>query len=528
MELLISMIILISAATISNLVQYHWFSKISSSYLSMLLGAVIALTPVLNHLIGQFDPDLFMGIIVAPLLFFEGQATRMNQVFRNWKMIVSLTVSMVLIGALLATAALRWLVLSNLALAVILGALSTPTDATASESVSNGLIMPRRESRFLKMESLFNDASGIILLNMGILWYRRGGVQVRQTVVSFLYSALGGIVVGTLLALVVVWLTQLLIRHPLNFTNRNYNNTPTKIIYLLTPFLVYYLAEEARVSGIIAVVCAGLVHNAGAERSRLTNPEVLYDTNAIVNVVVDLLNGIVFVILGMAMVRFVRVRFGQITWDWLLIGLVLYLANLLVRYCYVRIVHRTDNYHAWVFSLGGVHGAVTFALAYTVASTAIRRQDVSLIIMSISCMIILSLLVPTLVFPLILQRESGGTKKDQLFEKIRAKMVEAGINRIQSVYLPDHLRRLVLFDLNAQRNDTTMRQFAKQWLIDVRQPDLTDSERMIFYQAYRLAFQAELDYLSEIEQARQALRPAITHLYREVLMAELLIFNSDD
>lgn len=467
-----------------------------------------------------------MGLIVAPLLFFEGQSIRMNRVVRNWKMIVGLTVAMVLICAIAATASVTWLV-DSLPLAVILGALSTPTDATATESVTNGLIVPKQEKQFLKMESLFNDASGIILLNMGVFWYVRGSVDVGQTVWAFLYSAVGGIVIGLAIAVVTVWFSQLLIRHPVNFSNQDYRNTPVKILYLLTPFLVYYLAEGVHVSGIIAVVVAGLVHNAGAERSRLTNPQVLYDINSAANIIEDTLNGMVFVILGVAAVRFAEARLQNPSWKWLWIGLLLYLANLLVRYLYVRLVHHRDNHHAWVFALGGIHGAVTFALAYTVANTSVANQDVQLVVMSIIVLILASLIIPTIIFQFILQKEPNGLQRDQLIQHIRRKTVQKGIDRVRSVYLPTHLRRLILFDLNAQMNDTNMREFTKQWLIDVRQPDLNDEERIIFYQAYRLAFQAELDYLSEIEQQREEFRLAILHLYREILMAQMLVFNDN-
>lgn len=526
MSLVISFTVLALAATLANLIQYQFFSKVSSSYFSMLLGCLIALFPIFNHLVGAFNPHLFMGLIVAPLLFFEGQSTRMNRVVRNWETIVGFTVVMVLLCAIAATASITWLV-GSLPLAVILGALSTPTDATATESVTNGLLVPEKEEQLLKMESLFNDASGIILLNMGLFWYVRGHVSVGQTIGEFLYSAIGGIVVGLVIAAVTVWFNQLLIRQPVNFSNRDYNNTPVKIIYLLTPFLVYYLAEEVGVSGIIAVVCAGLVHNAGAERSRLTNPQVMYDTQAIVSVINDTLNGMVFVIFGVALVRCAEARLHNPSWEWLWVGLALYGANLVVRYCYIRLVHHKDNYHGWVFALGGIHGAVTFALAYTVANTAVAPADVQLVIMSIIVLIIASLLIPTIVFQLMLAKQPHGWQRDQLIQHIRQQTVQKGIDRVQSVYLPAHLRRLVLFDLNAQMNDTSMREFTRQWLIDVRQPDLTDEERIIFYQAYRLAFRAELDYLSEIEQQREEFRPAIVHLYREILMAQMLVFDNN-
>jgi NhaP-type Na+/H+ or K+/H+ antiporter len=361
---------------------------------------------------------------------------------------------------------------------------------------------------------------------MGLFWYSHGTVHPQRTLGAFLYSAGGGIIVGLLLAMFLVWFNQLLIRQPINYSNRDYRNTPAKIFYLLTPVFIYYLAEKIGVSGIIAVVCAGLVHSAGAERSRLTNPEVLYDTSSVVALLTDALNGTVFVILGMAMARFGIGHWHQPTLNWLWLGLLLYLANLFVRYLYGRIAHHLNNFHAWVFALGGVHGAVNFALAYTVASSTVVRQDANLVIMSISATILVSLLVPTFLFRFILPRETGGRQKDALVEKIRQKMVQKAIAKIEKIYLPEHLRRLVLFDLQAQKNDTTMREFTKQWLIDVRQPDLTPEERTIFFQAYRLAFQTELDFLSEIEQQDQQVEAAIVRLSREVLMAEILIFDN--
>ena len=49
----------------------------------MLIGVLLVFIPPLNHLIGQFDPELFMGLFVAPLFFFEGHSIRMNKVARN-------------------------------------------------------------------------------------------------------------------------------------------------------------------------------------------------------------------------------------------------------------------------------------------------------------------------------------------------------------------------------------------------------------------------------------------------------------
>lgn len=69
-----------------------------------------------------------------------------------------------------------------------MGALSTPTDATATESVLEGLIVPERQENILKMESLFNDASGIILVTAMALWVKNGQFNYQQTFLTFAFS----------------------------------------------------------------------------------------------------------------------------------------------------------------------------------------------------------------------------------------------------------------------------------------------------------------------------------------------------
>lgn len=220
----------------------------------------------------------------------------------------------------------------SLPLAFVLAAISTPTDATASEAVSHDLIIPDQESSFLKLESLFNDASGIILLNMAILWYINGYINYGQTITNFIYSAVGGAVFGFVGGAVVILIRQALIRSHINLVNTaNSTGTPSKVIFLVTPFVIYFLAEHIHVSGIIAVVCTGLLHNAEMERSNLLNHRIIYDTQALIGMIKEVFNGIVFVVMGIMMVRITR---GNVAVshpkEWLLLGLIMYVANVAV------------------------------------------------------------------------------------------------------------------------------------------------------------------------------------------------------
>ncbi|APU70503.1 hypothetical protein BI355_0145 [Companilactobacillus crustorum] len=176
MGMMVSSFILILAAVISIFLS-QVFTKISVSYISMIIGAIIFLIPSIGRNIQSFNSDIFIGIIVAPLLFFEGQATRLNSVGKEIKHIIQMTVVLVVLCLIFSGFGIWAVSPVILPLAFILAAISTPTDATAMESVTNGLKMPKSEGVYLKMESLFNDASGIILLNMAILWYVNGYIN---------------------------------------------------------------------------------------------------------------------------------------------------------------------------------------------------------------------------------------------------------------------------------------------------------------------------------------------------------------
>lgn len=160
----------------------------------------------LNHLVAPFRSEIFM-YIVAPLIYFEGQTTRINQVRQSMGQIVNTAVLLVLVMTIISGAALGWLGIP-LAVAGLLAALSTSTDATATDAVTEGLIMPQRITSLLKMGSLFNDASSIILVSATALWVEQGNLNYQRTLVSFLLSAFGGILVGILAALLVISFRQ--------------------------------------------------------------------------------------------------------------------------------------------------------------------------------------------------------------------------------------------------------------------------------------------------------------------------------
>ncbi|MFC6181609.1 cation:proton antiporter [Lactiplantibacillus daowaiensis] len=529
MGLLISTGVLVVAAMVSIVINRRWLPRLSVNYVSLLIGAVIAVVPFLNRLVEQFNSEVFIGLIVAPLLYFEGQNTRLNLVGRHVRDIISLTVGMVVLCAVVAGLGVHLGASIGLPLAFILAAISTPTDATATESVTMGRILPRRVATSLKLESLFNDASGIILLNMAVLWYVNGYINYSQTLVDFIYSAGGGIVFGGLVSAIIVYIRQHMLRSKLNFINNTYNNgTPLKIIYLMTPFLLYFGAEAIGVSGIIAVVFAGLVHNAEGERSALANPQLASDIYQLVGLLSDILNSAVFIVLGIVLLRTTLDRTVSTngSWLWLIVGVILYVANLVARYLYVRLVHRINNRLAWIFALGGIHGAVTFALAFTVAETQVKTADFNLVLLSESCLIILSMLVPTIIFRWLLPSVHVDQNIGKQMARIRQQMIDAGIETLWQMPTSEEFKAAVTFDLRSQNGHTSVSQFISEWQRMVRHPEYTADQMRDLMTIYRGVFQTERDYLTaQYETTHQISEDVFNQLYREIAMAEMVVLE---
>lgn len=530
MRVMIFIGFIVFAVAIATIIQQRFLRKISVNYIALAVGMAIALVPKTDILIENFNSEIFLGLIVAPLLFFEGQKTRLYSVLRSWHAIVGLTVVMIVLATIVAGLGVYSLGLS-LPLSFILAAVSTPTDATATESVIHGLKLPKKISFYLKDESLFNDASGIILLNMAVDWYIHKELHVGEAIVNFLYSAGGGILLGAVIAAFLVFLRQLSFRSKYHLTASV--RMPIEVLFFLTPFIIYFLAEKINVSGIIAVVAAGLLHNVESERGRLTNAAIVYSSNQFSQLIIDLLNGIVFLLLGIVIIRSMREDvFNQQTIEAILIGIILYIANLIVRFLYCRfspsIKGKISSKDAMIFSLGGIHGAVTFALAYTLSKMSVNIADFHLILVSEIVLILLSMIVPTIAFRFMLEKDKPDLDQRREVDRVRKAMVQYALEQMKQIYLPKKIRKQLEFDLRTQMNQTSIKDFVKEVKYTVKQKELSEDQKEFRAEVYRYAFRQERNYLGKIAQQEQEYRRGFLSLYREILIAEVIFLGDEE
>jgi NhaP-type Na+/H+ and K+/H+ antiporters len=117
-----------------------------------------------------------------------------------------------IVSAILITLILPGIFNITLPIALIIVAISTPTDATALESVITGRAFPNSIREQLTLESLFNDATGLILLQAGVIWWQTGHLNFWQNTGSLIYSAGGGAIAGFIIALIFTSIRQWLLR----------------------------------------------------------------------------------------------------------------------------------------------------------------------------------------------------------------------------------------------------------------------------------------------------------------------------
>lgn len=525
MEMYISTIIILIAVALSNFLA-KFVSSISKTYISLVVGIIFAAIPLINGYILKFDFEFFMTFIIAPLLFLEGQKTRSILVRRKLKSIFGTAVFLALISAIIGLFSISKLFDLTLPFALILIAISTPTDATAMDSVSEGRKMPKRTEIVLKMESLFNDASGIILLQAGVIWFKTGHLSYAKNFGIFILTAIGGALIGMIVAFIIMICRQMIIRTRFNVTYSH------MIVYFATPVVIYFAAEELKLSGIIAVVSAGLIFNGEMSRSRFSSPRYLSFFNQIVDFISDTMNGFVFVILGLSLMRIIIEQKAELTntLEWLWMGIVIYLVSLVVRYFYAKFVTRYTQMESISFALGGVHGAVTLALVFSLAGQGISTHLFNLILLTETVVIILSMLLPTIIFKFILDPVQN--EEDLRLNKklIREKMVAVGIDYVSGLQISPAVKESVTFDLLDQSRNTTLKQFLFQWLgVNNKRYIFTGYQAVEERQILMNAFEEERKYLydlvdgAELEKAKY-----IYDVYSEVLISESLVLDSQD
>ncbi len=240
----------------------------------------------------QLDPEFFFLCFLPPLLFSDGWLMPLRDFAAARRPILMLATGLVIFTTLSVGLVAHWLVPDlPLAMAFALGAVVSPTDAVAVGAITHRLKVPARLTAILNGESLMNDATGLVAFKFALAAMIAGTFSLRSAASEFLVLALG----GTLAGLSVSWLVG-----KARDLLRNFRGTDVFVevtLSLLTPYAAYLLAVTFELSGILAVVAAGL--HSGWRDPIHTDGETRQTAWAVWSVVLFWLNGLAFVLLGL-------------------------------------------------------------------------------------------------------------------------------------------------------------------------------------------------------------------------------------
>ncbi len=242
----------------------------------------------------HLNTELFLALVIGPLLFRESEEADITAVLKHWRIIVYLIFPVIFISTLSLGFLAHFLWLSlPLAACVAVGAALGPTDLVAFASLSERFSFPKRVSNILKGEGLLNDASGLVAFRVALAAWTTGAFSLSQAGTSLALSIIGGFAVGFVTAMINRFL------HTFLLSVRATDIASELLLELSLPLMTFFIAEEIHVSGIIAVVVAGILKASRFKKITLLEAQVDTVTDTVWHTVTFMLNGSVFVILGM-------------------------------------------------------------------------------------------------------------------------------------------------------------------------------------------------------------------------------------
>ena len=354
----------------------------------------------------HLDTELFLALVIGPLLFREAEEADITSILKHWRIIAFLIFPVIFISTLSLgwLAHLLWLGIP-LAACMAVGAALGPTDLVAFASLSERFTFPKRISNILKGEGLLNDASGLVAFRVALAAWTTGVFSLGQASWDLVISILGGFAVGIVTAAVNRGLQKLLL------SVRATDIASELILELSLPLLTFFIAEEIHVSGIIAVVVAGILKASRFKKITLLEAKVDTVTHTVWNTVNFVLNGSVFVLLGMELEMIsepiLRTPFYN---NLLLIVTVLLLTGLLflIRFLMVygfywyrgfRLKKSIDKYlkDALLLTFSGVKGTVSIATILLIPTNLEAEYPVLLFL--VAGVTLCSFLIGLLVLP---------------------------------------------------------------------------------------------------------------------------------
>ncbi len=433
-------------------------SAIPYPVLLVLGGLSLSFVPILPVI--RLDPNLVLFFFLPPLLYPAALFTSWRDFRRNLRAILFLAIGLVL----MTTTVVAWVAHTFVAgmpwaAAFALGAIVSPPDAVAAEAILKRLGVPSRIQTVLGGESLVNDATALVAYQFAVVAMVTGQFSLGEASLRFFLVGLGGVGLGLLVGLIMRWIQGRLDDPPVQIT-----------ISLLTPFAAYLLAERLEVSGVLAVVAAGMYlgwhSTALSARTRL-------QAQAFWEIAAFFLNGFIFIMIGLQLPGILRNLNHEPLSRLVSYGILISATVVLVRIFWVFPATYLPRWlspkmrardpvppwqHSVIIAWAGMRGVVSLAAAFALPILLVNRQPFpgrSYILFLTFCVILTTLVFQGLTLPILIRKlgieDDGVNEKEERDARLQAN--EAAVDFVEQKALEEHLPEDVMARVRAEYCD---------------------------------------------------------------------------
>ncbi|HSF83610.1 MAG TPA: Na+/H+ antiporter [Anaerolineales bacterium] len=324
----------------------------------VLIGLVLALRSPIEV---NISPNLILALLVPPLIFEAAFHLNFNDLRNNLAPILALAVPGVILTTFIVGGIVAWGTGLVLPVALVFGALVSATDPVSVVSLFRAMGVPKRLQVLLEGESLFNDGTAIVLFDLVVTVAITGAANFNLlfSLIDFIRVAGGGLVVGILLGTVV---SQLISR----IDDYLIETTLTSVL----AYGAYLIAEVLGVSGVLAVVAAGLVNgNIGPRGMSPTTRIVVFN---FWEYAAFLANSFIFLLIGLQIELTILFE----NWELILWAiLAILVARAIGVYGLSWIEREIPTKWKHILYWGGLRGAISLALALSLPDKLPQVSD---------------------------------------------------------------------------------------------------------------------------------------------------------
>jgi len=434
-------------------------------------------------------PDLVLVAILPPLLYSAAFYTSLRDLKQNVRQISLLAIGLVA-ATMVGVAVVAHAFVSDLGWgpAFVLGAIVSPTDPLAATAIARRIGVPRRIVAIVEGESLVNDGTALVLYRVAVVAVVSGSFSLWESGLRFVWTAAGGVAVGMVVGFLIA------------AVRRRLDNPPVEVtIAVLTGYFAYLPAAALGVSGVLAVVTAGVYM--GWRTPELTSVQTRLDGAAMWQILTFVVNALLFALVGLQLNHILDSlsgrSAGQLLWDAVVVAATVIVVRIVWIFPFTYVpwllwgrAGEHDPAPPWqrpaVVAWMGLRGAVSLAAALALPLTTDAGKpfpDRPLIIYLSFSVILATLVFQGLSMPLVIRalgvEDDGLDAKEEAKARIHA--ADAAMARLEELVDEDWVRPETAERMRGQygfRRDRFAARFASE-------DDGSIEERSLAYQRLR-------------------------------------------